>query len=49
VPNMQGIKGNPWRAYRKTVREVETLTGYNFFSNLPQPIQDSIENRLDDR
>jgi endonuclease G, mitochondrial len=44
VPNMQGIKDNPWQAYQKTVREVENLTGYNFFSNVPQTIQDAIEN-----
>ncbi len=49
VPNVQGIKGNPWRAYRKTVREVENMTGYNFFSNLPADVQEAIENRIDDR
>jgi endonuclease G, mitochondrial len=49
VPNVQGIKGNPWRAYRKTVREVENMTGYNFFSNLPLDRQEAIENRIDDR
>ncbi len=47
IPNVQGIKGNPWRSYRKTVREVEKITGYNFFSNVPQDVQDAIENRLD--
>lgn len=47
IPNVQGIKGNPWRAYRKTVREVEKITGYNFFSNVPQDVQDAIENRMD--
>jgi endonuclease G, mitochondrial len=49
IPNVQGIKGNPWRAYRKTVREVEKLTGYDFFSNVSRDVQDSIENRVDDR
>jgi endonuclease G, mitochondrial len=49
IPNTQGIKGNPWRAYRKTVREVEKLTGYNFFSNISRDVQDAIENRVDDR
>jgi endonuclease G, mitochondrial len=49
IPNTQGIKGNPWRAYRKTVREVEKLTGYNFFSNVSGDVQDAIENQVDDR
>ncbi len=49
VPNRQGIKGNPWRAYRKSVREVEKLTGYDFFSNVPADVQEAIENRVDDR
>ncbi len=49
VPNIQGIKGNPWRAYRKSVREVEKLTGYDFFREVPSDIQEAIENRVDDR
>jgi endonuclease G, mitochondrial len=48
MPNTQGIKGNPWRNYRKTVREVEKITGYNFFSQLPVEVQEAIENRQDD-
>ncbi len=45
VPNQQGI--NPdWRQFRHSVREVEQLTGLNFFSNVPQAIQDVIENTV---
>ncbi len=29
--------------YAKNVREIERLTGFNFFSNLPQNIQDEVE------
>ncbi|MBY0495724.1 MAG: DNA/RNA non-specific endonuclease [Cyanobacteria bacterium] len=48
VPNVQGIRNNDWRAqYLTTVDAVEALTGYNFFSNLPEPIQRCIEAGID--
>jgi endonuclease G len=42
VPNQQGIDED-WKQYLHSVREVEHLTGYNFFSNVPQDVQDVIE------
>jgi endonuclease G len=36
-----------WGDYRVSVRDVETLTGYNFYSNVPQSIQDAIETVVD--
>jgi endonuclease G, mitochondrial len=47
IPNIQGIKHNDWRSYRKTVREIEKNTGYDFFSVLPADVQEAIENRED--
>jgi endonuclease G, mitochondrial len=47
IPNTQGIKHNSWRSYRKTVREIEKNTGYNFFSVLPADVQEAIENHPD--
>jgi endonuclease G, mitochondrial len=47
IPNTQGIKHNSWRSYRKTVREIEKNTGYNFFSALPTDVQEAIENHAD--
>jgi endonuclease G, mitochondrial len=47
IPNIQGIKHNDWRSYRKTVREIEKNTGYNFFSVLPVDVQEAIENSKD--
>jgi endonuclease G, mitochondrial len=42
VPNTQGT--NPdWTTYLTTVDAVETLTGYDFFSNLPEPVQRCVE------
>ena len=39
--------GNAWRNYRVTVDQVETLTGYDFFSNIPRNTQEYIESRRD--
>ena len=35
MPNVQGIRNNDWNSYKTSVRNVEDLTGYNFFSNVP--------------
>jgi DNA/RNA endonuclease G (NUC1) len=43
MPNIQGIRSNPWETYLKKVDEVETLTGYDFFSNLSPGIQSCVE------
>ncbi len=37
----------PWRNFRVTVDEVEELTGYDFFSNVPRAVQEYIERRPD--
>ncbi len=47
MPNVKAIKNADWQLYRVTVRQIEQRTGYNFFSNLPQLLQDEIENKTD--
>ena len=47
MPNAQGIRTNPWEQYRVSVDEVEQLTGYDFFSNVPASIQAVIESSVD--
>ena len=48
VPNQPPLSiSSPWRNYRVTVNEVEYLTGYNFFSNIPKNTQEIIERRRD--
>jgi endonuclease G len=37
MPNQDSIRNDPWENYLTTVDAVETLTGYDFFSNLPSP------------
>ena len=39
--------GNAWRNYRVTVDQVETLTGYDFFSNVPRNTHEYIESKRD--
>jgi len=47
MPNIQGIRNDDWRKYLATVRQVESLSTYNFNSNVPSTIQDVIEPKLD--
>ena len=43
MPNQDAIRNDPWENYLTTVDAVETLTGYDFFSQLPAPYQRCIE------
>jgi DNA/RNA endonuclease G (NUC1) len=48
VPNQAPLDINaPWRNFRVSVNAVETLTGYNFFSNIPKNTQELIERKKD--
>jgi hypothetical protein len=43
MPNTQGIRNNPWETYLTTVDHIEDLTGYDFFANVPDAIENAIE------
>lgn len=45
LPNIDGIENVEWQRYQTTVREIETRTGLNLFSQLPTEIQDAIETK----
>jgi endonuclease G len=47
MPNTQGIRNNTWQQYIVSVDQVEALTGYDFFANVPADIQAVIESRVD--
>jgi endonuclease G len=49
MPNTQGIRTNDWKIYRVSVDQVETLTGYDFFSSVPTSTQSVIEARIDNQ
>jgi DNA/RNA endonuclease G (NUC1) len=43
MPNLDGIRTTAWETYLTTVDAVEELTGYDLFSDLPEPYQRCIE------
>jgi endonuclease G len=43
MPNTQGIRNVDWTTYLTTVDAVEALTGYDFFANVPDAIENAIE------
>lgn len=48
MPNDNSMNINStWQPYVVSVDQVEALTGYNFFSNVPAQIQNAIEARID--
>jgi endonuclease G len=49
MPNTQGIRNTDWRTFRVSVDQVEALTGFDFFSNVPVGIQAVIESVVDNQ
>jgi endonuclease G len=47
MPNVQGIRNDPWQKYLATVDQAEALSGFNFFSNVNDAVEDQIEAKLD--
>lgn len=48
MPNEDGL-GLDWRDYRVSVDNIEALTGFDFFSNVPVSIQAAIESVVDNQ
>lgn len=46
MPNQNGISTD-WRSFRVSADQVESMTGYDFFSNVPASIQSVIESTVD--
>jgi endonuclease G len=49
MPNTQGIRTVDWKTYRVSVDQVEALTGFDFFSNVPVGTQAVIESVVDNQ
>lgn len=49
MPNTQGIRNTDWRTFRVSVDQVEALTGFDFFSNVPGATQAAIESVVDNQ
>jgi len=43
MPNIQGIRNEDWHTYLTTVDAIEQLTGYDFFANVPDAVENAIE------
>jgi endonuclease G len=43
MPNQDSIRGHNWQEYLTTVDAVEALSGYDFFTNVPDAIENAIE------
>ena len=43
IPNSKQVANTDWRDYLVSIDEVEKKTGYNFFDQVPKPIQKKIE------
>lgn len=43
MPNTEKVANTDWRDYVMSLDEVEKKTGYNFFSQVPKPVQKKIE------
>ncbi len=49
MPNSEAVANTDWQDYRVSVDVIEAATGYDFLSNIPKPIQDQIESRVDNQ
>jgi endonuclease G len=43
MPNVQGIRNIDWMSYLTSIDQVEALTGYDLFANVPDAIENAIE------
>jgi endonuclease G len=43
MPNVQSIRNNDWTTYLTTVDAIEQLTGYDFFENVSDAVENAIE------
>jgi endonuclease G len=45
--NKQGIRSRTWQSFVTTIRNVESVTHFNFLSELPVSVQNAIETHRD--
>ncbi len=49
MPNAPNLGKPNWRSFRTTVRAIELRTNLNLLSNLPMNLQETLENRVDNK
>ena len=43
MPNVQGVRNDKWQQYKRSVKDIERVTGYNFLNELNATVQATIE------
>lgn len=46
MPNSQSVTSD-WTQYKTTVDDIELMTGFDFFSEVPDAIEDALESQVD--
>ncbi|NEP53362.1 MAG: DNA/RNA non-specific endonuclease [Moorea sp. SIO3C2] len=46
IPNNESVKNTDWQDYLTTVNRIEKLTGYDFFKELPDEIEEVLESKV---
>lgn len=46
MPNNETVKNTDWQNYITTVNQIESITGYDFFSNLDDDLESKIESQI---
>ncbi len=47
MPNSQQVNKHKWESFRVSVDEIEKLTGFDFFSSIPDEVENVIEAKVD--
>ncbi|HLP25806.1 MAG TPA: DNA/RNA non-specific endonuclease, partial [Acidobacteriota bacterium] len=47
IPNIQGVRNDPWQNYITSVAQIEADTGYTFFDNLPPAVAAALRVKID--
>ena len=47
IPNIAGVRSNPWQNYITTAAQIQADTGYTFFSELPSTVATALRVRAD--
>jgi DNA/RNA endonuclease G (NUC1) len=47
IPNIQGVRSDPWENYLTSVAQIQSDTGYAFFSALSAPVAAALRTKVD--
>ncbi|MBC7365965.1 MAG: DNA/RNA non-specific endonuclease, partial [Undibacterium sp.] len=47
IPNIAGVRSNPWQNYITTAAQIQSDTGYTFFSEVPATVAAALRTKVD--